>query len=142
MTQATVSPAAGTLSPPTSGSPSPEEQSLEQVYLRLRQEVAQYSEALAAKRHLVLLTKRDLLPPGDPRPLLEERHQALHLPIPEWSGLITTIALPYNALDRGAVYRFNVNHVVLPDDPCEMFPLELIDVGSVAARTRASEQVA
>jgi hypothetical protein len=57
------------------------------------------------------------------------RHQALHLPIPEWSGLITAIALPYNALDRGAVYRFNVNHVVVPDDPCEMFPMELVDVG-------------
>src|SRR5205807_9606948 len=57
------------------------------------------------------------------------RHQALHLPIPEWSGLITAVALPYNALPRGAVYRFNVNHVVLPDDPCEMFPMEMVDVG-------------
>ena len=57
------------------------------------------------------------------------RHQALHLPIPEWSGLITAIALPYNVLDRGAVYRFNVNHVVLPDDPCEMFPMEIVEVG-------------
>jgi hypothetical protein len=51
------------------------------------------------------------------------RHQALHLPIPEWSGLITALACPYNPahLDRGAVYRFNVNHVVEPDDPHEMF---------------------
>ena len=39
------------------------------------------------------------------------------------------VALPYNALDRGPVYRFNLNHVVLPDDPYEMFPMELIDVG-------------
>ena len=30
------------------------------------------------------------------------------------------------ALDRGAVYRFNVNHVVVPDDPYEMFPMELV----------------
>src|SRR5690606_20758564 len=30
------------------------------------------------------------------------RHQALHLPIPEWSGLITALACPYNHLDRGA----------------------------------------
>lgn len=54
------------------------------------------------------------------------RHQGLHLPIPEWSGLITALACPYNPahLDRGAVYRFNVNHVVEPDDPYEMFPLE------------------
>ena len=51
------------------------------------------------------------------------RHQGLHLPIPEWSGLITALACPYNPahLDRGAVYRFNVNHVVEPDDPYEMF---------------------
>ncbi|HKA42179.1 MAG TPA: acyclic terpene utilization AtuA family protein [Burkholderiales bacterium] len=56
------------------------------------------------------------------------RHQALHLPIPEWSGLITALACPYNHLDRGAVYRFNVNHVVEPDDPFEMFPMELIDI--------------
>jgi len=53
------------------------------------------------------------------------RHQALHLPIEQWSGLITAVALPYNALDRGPVYRFNMNHVVLPDDPHEMFPMQL-----------------
>jgi hypothetical protein len=56
------------------------------------------------------------------------RHQALHLPIPEWSGLITAIACPYNPIDRGAVYRFNVNHVVEPDDAWEMFPMELFQV--------------
>jgi hypothetical protein len=51
------------------------------------------------------------------------RHQGLHLPIPEWSGLITALACPYNPahLERGAVYRFNVNHVVEPDNPLEMF---------------------
>jgi hypothetical protein len=51
------------------------------------------------------------------------RHQGLHLPIPEWSGLITALACPYNPahLDRGAVYRFNVNHVVETADPHEMF---------------------
>ena len=51
------------------------------------------------------------------------RHQGLHLPIPEWSGLITALACPYNPahLDRGPVYRFNVNQVVEPDDPYEMF---------------------
>ena len=35
------------------------------------------------------------------------------------------LACPYSHLDRGAVYRFNVNHVVEPDDPYEMFPMEL-----------------
>ncbi|MGH7579838.1 MAG: GTPase ObgE [Gemmatimonadales bacterium] len=34
------------------------------VYGRLRHEVAEYSEALAAKPHVVLLGKLDLLPPG------------------------------------------------------------------------------
>ena len=56
------------------------------------------------------------------------RHQALHLPIPEWSGLITAIACPFNPsyIDRGPQYRFNVNHVVEVDDPLEMFELEYI----------------
>jgi hypothetical protein len=68
------------------------------------------------------------------------RHQALHLPIPEWSGLITALACPYNPahLDRGAVYRFNVNHVVEPDDPYEMFPTEYLDVGSAMKRRAAA----
>jgi hypothetical protein len=59
------------------------------------------------------------------------RHQALHLPIKEWSGMMTTMACPYNPayLKRGAIYRFNVNHVVEPDDPCEMFPMEMMDIG-------------
>jgi hypothetical protein len=66
------------------------------------------------------------------------RHQALHLPIPEWSGLITAVACPYNHLDRGAVYRFNVNHVVAPDDPYEMFPMELIEINGAAHRRIAA----
>lgn len=58
------------------------------------------------------------------------RHQAIHFPIPEWSGLITGVACPFSPayIERGAVYRFNVNHVVEPDDPYEMFPIELIDL--------------
>lgn len=56
------------------------------------------------------------------------RHQALHLPIPEWSGLITALASPYGYLQRGAVYRFNLHHVVEPADPYEMFPMELIEI--------------
>ena len=66
------------------------------------------------------------------------RHRALHLPIPEWSGLITALACPYNHLDRGAVYRFNVNHVVAPDDPFEMFPMELIEIDGAAHRRIAA----
>jgi hypothetical protein len=66
------------------------------------------------------------------------RHQALHLPIPEWSGLITALACPYNHLDRGAVYRFNVNHVLEPDDPCEMFPMRLFDIDRGTERPSVS----
>jgi Acyclic terpene utilisation family protein AtuA len=57
-------------------------------------------------------------------------HIALHHPIPQWAGLITSLAWPYAPapIERGPVYRFNVNHVVLPDDPCEMFPIEYVDV--------------
>jgi len=64
------------------------------------------------------------------------RHQGLHLPIPEWCGLITALACPYNPahLDRGAVYRFNVNHVVEPDDPYEMFPMELYAIEGATQR--------
>ena len=59
------------------------------------------------------------------------RHQALHLPIPEWRGFITGMACPYSPayLERGPVYRFCVNHVVQPDDPYEMFPIEHVSVG-------------
>jgi hypothetical protein len=59
------------------------------------------------------------------------RHQALHLPIPEWRGFITGMACPYSPayVERGAVYRFCVNHVVEPDDPYEMFPIEHVKVG-------------
>jgi hypothetical protein len=68
------------------------------------------------------------------------RHQGLHLPIPEWSGLITALACPYNPahLERGAVYRFNVNHVVEPDDPCEMFPMQLHSVAGAQVKEDAA----
>ena len=57
-------------------------------------------------------------------------HIALHHPIPEWSGLITGVAWPYAPapIERGLLYRFNMNHVVVPDDPLEMFPIEYAEV--------------
>jgi hypothetical protein len=59
------------------------------------------------------------------------RHQALHLPIPEWKGFITGIACTYSPayIERGPIYRFCVNHVLEPDDPYEMFPIEYVSVG-------------
>jgi hypothetical protein len=57
-------------------------------------------------------------------------HIAVHFPIPEWSGLITSIAYPYSPaeIQRGAMYRFNMNHVVIPATPLEMFPIEYSEV--------------
>lgn len=57
-------------------------------------------------------------------------HVSAHLPIPEYQGIISSIAYPFSPpeLPRGAAYRFSVNHVVLPDDPCEMFRTELVEV--------------
>ena len=50
-------------------------------------------------------------------------HIAVHYPVPEWSGLITSIAYPYSPpeIARGACYRFSLNHVVEPASPLEMF---------------------
>lgn len=59
-------------------------------------------------------------------------HFALHFPIPEWSGLITGLAFPMAPayLLKGEVFRFNMNHVVQPDDPMEMVRTELREVGA------------
>jgi GTPase len=43
----------------------------QEEYDRLRGELARYSEALAAKRHCVVFTKGDLLPPDWPQPRVE-----------------------------------------------------------------------
>jgi Acyclic terpene utilisation family protein AtuA len=45
-------------------------------------------------------------------------HVALHWPIKEWSGSITTFAHPYSrpVVDRGPVYRFTLNHAVALDE--------------------------
>ncbi len=57
-------------------------------------------------------------------------HIATHTSIPEWTGLITSLAYPYSpqVLQRGDVYRFSVNHVLELDDPCEVFPIDLVDL--------------
>ncbi|MEK7379699.1 MAG: GTPase, partial [Gemmatimonadota bacterium] len=53
------------------------------VYHRLRHEIRLHSESLWLRPHLVLFTKRDLLPPEDPTP-------ALHAP--EAAGVLTISA--------------------------------------------------
>ncbi len=46
------------------------------AYELLRREAALYSPALAAKPHVVVLTKRDLLPPGAPPPTIHSQEEA------------------------------------------------------------------
>jgi hypothetical protein len=57
-------------------------------------------------------------------------HFALHFPIPEWRGLISGLAFPFTPaeIDKGAVWRFTLNHVVVPDTPTEMFRTEFLEV--------------
>ena len=57
-------------------------------------------------------------------------HLALHNPIPKWHGLITGLALPFSPgeLTRGPVFEFNLNHVVVPETPTTLFPIELEEV--------------
>lgn len=57
-------------------------------------------------------------------------HFALHYPIPEWQGLISGLAFPFTPpeLEKGPVYRFNLHHIVVPDDPHEMFRTEMQEV--------------
>jgi hypothetical protein len=50
-------------------------------------------------------------------------HASSHLPIPEYDGLVSTIAYPFSPpeIDRGPLYRFTLNHVVVGVTPTELF---------------------
>jgi GTPase len=56
------------------------------VYDRLREEVRLYSETLAEKPHVLLLTKRDLLPPDQPLPTVEAPESAGVLAVSSATG--------------------------------------------------------
>jgi hypothetical protein len=58
------------------------------------------------------------------------RQPLLHYPIGEWSGSITAFACLHNpaVIDRGPVYRFNLNHVAIPSTPFEMFRTHFINL--------------
>lgn len=58
-------------------------------------------------------------------------HVGMHFPVPDWTGSITGYAHPLvpGCVDRGAVYRFNMNHVVEVDDPCELYRFAYEEVG-------------
>ena len=59
---------------------------LQSTYERLRNEVRQYSDALAVKQHVVILTKRDLLQANDSLPALRAPDAADVLAISSASG--------------------------------------------------------
>jgi hypothetical protein len=50
-------------------------------------------------------------------------HLAVHNPISKWHGLISGVAFPYSPseIDRGPVYEFHLNHVLVPDTPTSLF---------------------
>ena len=55
----------------------------------------------------------------------------LHLAVPGLQdSTVSNLAFPYSPrhVPRGKVFRFNLNHVVEPADPCEMFPMELLEL--------------
>lgn len=53
-------------------------------------------------------------------------HLAVHNPIAKWHGLISSVAFPYSPpeIDRGAVYEFHLNHVLVPHSPTSLFRTE------------------
>jgi hypothetical protein len=57
-------------------------------------------------------------------------HVSAHLPVPEYQGIISSIAYPFSPpeIPRGPVYRFCLNHVVIPDDPYEMFRAHMLEI--------------
>jgi hypothetical protein len=63
------------------------------------------------------------------------RQPFLHHGVPEWMGGITSFACLHNPahIDRGAVFRFNMNHVAVPHTKTEMFRTEFIELGRVSA---------
>ncbi len=53
-------------------------------------------------------------------------HMAVHNPIQKWHGLISGVAFPYSPteINRGPVYEFHMNHVLVPDSPVSLFRTE------------------
>ncbi|HKU93912.1 MAG TPA: acyclic terpene utilization AtuA family protein [Vineibacter sp.] len=57
------------------------------------------------------------------------RSVALHVTYPGRKGIAGNLAFPFSPSDiqTGAVYTFNIHHLVTIDDPCEPFRMDLID---------------
>jgi hypothetical protein len=52
-------------------------------------------------------------------------HFAVHYPVPEWQGLISTLAFPFSPAEivRGEIAEFHLNHVAVLESPLELFPI-------------------
>jgi hypothetical protein len=63
------------------------------------------------------------------------RQPFLHHGVPEWMGGITSFACLHNPahIERGPVYRFNLNHVAIPHTQMEMFRTEVVQLGTARA---------
>ena len=87
------------------------------VYDRLRREVALYSEPLAAKPHVVVLTKRDLLPADDPLPVLHT---------PEAAGALAVSSAAGTGLDdlKEFLWRFVEKAKAREDEGVDLAPTE------------------
>ncbi len=59
------------------------------------------------------------------------RQPFLHHGVPEWTSGTTSFACLHNPahINRGAVYRFNLNHVAVPHTKTEMFRTEFVQLG-------------
>jgi len=59
-------------------------------------------------------------------------HTLIHFPTKGWSGGLITGAWPFAPplIERGPVHRFNVNHSIEVDDPCEVARTTLEQVGT------------
>lgn len=66
------------------------------------------------------------------------RQPLLHQPTSKWKGSITGFACLHNPshIERGPVYQFNLNHVVLVDSPTTMFRTTITDIQGAAHATR------
>jgi hypothetical protein len=97
--------------------------SLEPNPEHLPQEVGIVVEATAATQALATMIVKQC------------RQPLLHAPIPEWKGAITGFACLHNPaeLERGAVYRFNLNHVAVPDRLEDMFRTSFETIDGAAA---------
>src|SRR5258707_11300724 len=71
------------------------------------------------------------------------RQPLLHAPIPEWKGAITGFACLHSPawVELGPLYRFCLNHVLLPAEDQAAHRLEQVNVAASPGRRPALTQV-